>query len=412
MLSPQPIIMPDSSPGFFINRHFTYYWFVRIFTMAAFQMLAVAVGWQIYDMTESALDLGLVGLIGFAPAILFVLVAGHVADRYNRRSIVQLCNVAQCLIAAALGLASWQGWISREGIFLAAFLLGITKTFGSPTLAAMLPALVRTDDLPRAVSASSAAMQAAIISGPALGGVAYVGGAEAVYAITAGMYALSALLLGMVAYVHVPPVPTAKEDNSVFAGIAYIRRNPVLLGAISLDLFAVLLGGATALLPIFARDILHTGPWGLGLLRAAPAVGALVMSVWLTRFPLDRQVGRIMFAAVGVFGVATIVFALSTAFWLSMAALFVLGAADMISVVVRSSLVQLETPDAMRGRVNAVNFLFIGASNQLGEFESGATAALFGVVPAVILGGVGTLLVVVLWMRWFPELARRDKLVA
>ena len=405
-------IMPASSPGFFINRDFAFYWCVRIFTMAAFQMLAVAVGWQIYDLSRSAMDLGMVGLAGFLPALLFVLVAGHVADRYNRRSIVQLCNVAQCLIAVALGLASWQGWISREGIFVAAFLLGITKTFGSPTLAAMLPAIVRTDDLPRAVSASSAAMQAAIISGPALGGLAYIGGAEAVYSITALMYALSALLLGMVAYVHTPPAPVNKEDNSVFAGIAFIRRNPVLLGAISLDLFAVLLGGATALLPIFARDILQTGPWGLGLLRAAPAAGALLMSVWLARFPLNRQVGHIMFAAVAVFGFATIVFALSTSLLLSMAALSVLGASDMISVVVRSSLVQLETPDAMRGRVNAVNFLFIGASNQLGEFESGATAALFGLIPAVIIGGAGTLLVVVLWMRWFPALAGRDKLVA
>lgn len=404
--------MPASSPGLFINRDFAFYWFVRIFTMAAFQMLAVAVGWQMYDLTRSALDLGMVGLVGFLPAILFVLVAGHVADRYNRRSIVQLCNVAQCLIAAALGVASWQGWISREGIFVAAFLLGITKTFGSPTLSAMLPAIVRTADLPRAVSASSAAMQAAIISGPALGGLAYVGGAETVYSITALMYALSAVLLGMVAYTHTPPAPVSKEDSSVFAGIAFIRRNPVLLGAISLDLFAVLLGGATALLPIFARDILHTGPWGLGLLRAAPAAGALLMSVWLVRFPLDRQVGKIMFGAVAVFGVATIVFALSTSLLLSMGALFVLGAADMISVVVRSSLVQLETPDAMRGRVNAVNFLFIGASNQLGEFESGATAALFGVIPAVLLGGAGTLVVVALWMRWFPELSRRDKLVA
>lgn len=407
----QPITMPAQSPGFFINRDFAFYWFVRIFTMAAFQMLAVAVGWQIYDMTRSPFDLGMVGLVGFLPSLLFVLVAGHVADRYNRRSIVQLCNVAQCLIAVMLGIASWQGWISREGIFIAAFLLGITKAFGSPTLAAMLPALVRTEDLPRAVSASSAAMQAAIISGPALGGLAYVGGAESVYGITALMYATSAILLGLVAYTHTPPAPASKEDSSVFAGIAFIRKNPVLLGAISLDLFAVLLGGATALLPIFARDILHTGPWGLGLLRASPAAGALLMSVWLSRFPLDRQVGRIMFGAVGVFGVATIVFALSTSLLLSMSALLTLGAADMISVVVRSSLVQLETPDAMRGRVNAVNFLFIGASNQLGEFESGATAALFGVVPAVIIGGAGTLLVVALWMRWFPELTQRDKLV-
>ncbi len=408
-----PPAMTAHRPGFFINRDFAFYWFVRIFTMAAFQMLAVAVGWQIYDITRSALDLGMVGLIGFLPALLFVLVAGHVADRYNRRSIVQLCNIAQCLIAVTLGVASWQGWISREAIFIAAFLLGITKTFGSPTLAAMLPALVRTEDLPRAVSASSAAMQAAIISGPALGGIAYVGGAETVYAITALLYAASAALLGLVAYTHTPPAPVANpEDNSVFAGIAFIRKNPVLLGAISLDLFAVLLGGATALLPIFARDILQTGPWGLGLLRAAPAAGALLMSVGLAKFPLEKSVGKIMFGAVAVFGVATLVFALSTSLLLSMGALFVLGAADMISVVVRSSLVQLETPDAMRGRVNAVNFLFIGASNQLGEFESGATAALFGVIPAVIIGGAGTLLVVALWMRWFPELTQRDKLVA
>ncbi len=394
-----------------ITPDFARYFGVRILTMGGFQMLAVAVGWQLYDLTGSMMDLGLVGLVGFLPSLLFLLLAGHVADRYNRRTIVQLCNVAQALVAGALALGSAQGWLTREGIFLASFLLGASKAFSSPTLAAMLPALVKTDDLPRAVSASSAAMQVAIIAGPTLGGLLYLGGAVTVYGVTACFYLASALLLALIHYR--PPVhaDSGPRDDSVFAGLRYVWRQPVLFGAISLDLFAVLLGGATAMLPVIAKDLLQTGPEGLGLLRAAPAAGALLVSFWLAHRPIERHTGRVMFAGVAVFGLATVVLGLSTSFALSLAALLVLGGADMLSVVIRSSLVQLETPEAMRGRVNAVNFLFIGASNQLGEFRSGASAALMGLVPSIVLGGVGTLLVAGLWMWWFPALARRDRLV-
>lgn len=383
--------------------------------MMGFQMLAVAVAWQIYDLTHSVMDLGLVGLAAFLPAIFLMLTVGQVADRFDRRRVVQASHGLEALVALLLAVGSLHGWLTREGIFVCVFLLGIGKAFSAPTLAALLPALVVPLQLPRAISSSSAAMQAAIILGPAMGGFLYVAGPVAVYAAGAVLFLLSIILLGGIRRPLSTSAPTPetkkKEDTSIFAGIRFIRRQPVVLGAISLDLFAVLLGGATALLPVFAKDILYVGPLGLGLLRSAPAVGALLMSFWLARYPIERRTGKIMFASVAVFGVATIVFGLSQSFLLSLLALFTLGAADMISVVLRSSLVQLETPDAMRGRVSAVNFLFIGASNQLGEFESGLTAAWLGVVPAVIAGGMGTLVVAGLWMYWFPALRRRDRLV-
>lgn len=404
---------PADNNSFFINRDFFLYWCIRICSMMGFQMLAVAVGWQVYDLTHSALALGYVGLAGFLPAVFLVLIVGQVADRLDRRRVVQVSHIVEGLVALALAIGSVQGWVTETAIFVAVFLLGAAKAFSAPTLSALLPALVTPQQLPRAISSSSAAMQTAIILGPAAGGLLYVFGPVAVYGSGAALFIGSVILLGLVRRpVHAAPAANAsKEDRSIFAGIRFIRQQPVVLGAISLDLFAVLLGGATALLPIFARDILHTGPLGLGILRSAPAVGALVMSFWLARHPIERGAGKIMFGGVAVFGVATVVFGLSQSFLLSLAALLTLGAADMISVVVRSSLIQLETPDAMRGRVSAVNFLFIGASNQLGEFESGATAAWFGTVPAVVLGGIGTLIVVSLWMHWFPQLAKRDKLV-
>ncbi|MDQ8036703.1 MAG: MFS transporter [Pedobacter sp.] len=403
----------EARPGFFINRDFSFYWCIRVAAMMAFQMLAVAVGWQVYDMTGSAMALGYVGLAGFIPAVLLVLVTGQVADRFDRRRVVQAGHILEGSVAAVLALGSWQGWLSVEGIFIAVFLLGVGKSFSSPSLAALLPSLVKTNELPRAISAASAAMQTAIIVGPALGGFIYVAGPAVLYGTGTTLFLLCVILLGLIKKPAAPekPVISNPEDKSVFAGFRYIRSQPVVLGAISLDLFAVLLGGATAMLPIIAKDLLHAGPTALGFLRSAPAAGALLVSFWLTRNPIERRAGHVMFAGVAVFGIATIVLGLSTSFWLSMASLAVLGGADMLSVVIRSSLIQLETPDAMRGRVNAVNFVFIGASNQLGEFRSGATAALMGLVPSIILGGVGTLAVVGLWMWWFPQLAKRDKLV-
>ncbi|MFC5697872.1 MFS transporter [Pseudomonas sp. GCM10022186] len=400
---PQPTLLRHHRP-------FLAFWFARVCTASGFQMITVAIGWHIYELTGSVLDLGLVGLVEFLPRVLFMLHTGHVADRFDRRRVAALCQVLQALVAGVLVFASATDSASRELIFLMAFVLGAARAFEMPATQALLPNVVPRELFPRAVAASASAMQAATIVAPALGGLLYAVGSLWVYGPTAVIYlAACALMLGLSSSQQQANKAPANLDN-LLAGIRFIRSRPDILGAISLDLFAVLLGGATALLPVFAKDILLTGPWGLGLLRSAPAVGALLMSFWLARFPIERNVGRIMFTSVGVFGVATIAFGLSTSFWFSLAVLAVLGAADMISMVIRGAFVQLHTPDEMRGRVSAVNGLFIGASNQLGEFESGVTAAWFGTVPAVVMGGVGTLLVTGLWIKLFPTLAKRDRL--
>lgn len=396
------------------HRPFVAFWFARIFTASAFQMLTVAIGWNLYQLTGNVMDLGWVGLIEFAPRVLFMLHTGHVADRYDRRRVAALCQSLQAMIALTLAISSLSGSITREMIFILAFLLGAARSFELPTTQALLPSIVPVALFPRAVAAAQAAQaaqQSATIVAPAFGGLLYAFGSVWVYGPSVVLYLIAALLM-----INLPARQVALNKgkatmHSLLAGIRFIRSRPDILGAISLDLFAVLLGGATALLPVFAKDILLTGPWGLGMLRSAPAVGALLMSLWLARFPFERKVGRTMFTAVGIFGVATIAFGLSTSFWFSMAVLVVLGAADMISMVIRASFVQLETPDEMRGRVSAVNGLFIGASNQLGEFESGATAHWLGTVPAVVLGGVGTLFIAGLWIKLFPGLAKRDRLV-
>jgi MFS family permease len=389
---------------------FLRFWAGRVAGTMANQMLMVALGWQMYDLTHSAWNLGLVGLFQFVPALALALVAGHVADRHDRRHIVSLALTLQLLAALLLLLATHEHWLSRDLILGVSLLLGVARSFQMTAQQALTPLLVPAAILARAMAFSSSGMQAAIIGGPALGGFLYAAGAGVVYAACAGLFVLAAALVWSARYDH-KPVPRAPVTlDTLLAGVRFIRAKPVVLGAISLDLFAVLLGGAVALLPIYARDILHAGPEGLGLLRGAPAVGALLMSLVLARWTITRRAGAILFACVAIFGATTIVFGLSTWFWLSMAALFVNGAADMVSVVVRQTLVQLDTPDEMRGRVSAVNSIFIGASNQLGEFESGATAALFGPVGAVVAGGVGTLVVVGLWMRWFPELRHRTSL--
>ncbi|MEC4560589.1 MFS transporter [Pseudomonas inefficax] len=403
--------MSDSAPQLLRHhRPFLAFWLARVFTASGFQMLTVAIGWHLYQLTGNVLDLGLVGLVEFAPRVLFMLHTGHVADRYDRRKVAALCQSLQGLIALALALGSATDHVTRELIFALAFLLGATRSFEMPATQALLPNVVPAGLFPRAVAASASATQAATIVAPAVGGFLYAFGSIWVYGPTVALYAIACVLtLSLQARGQVAQRGRASIE-SLLAGIRFIRSRPDILGAISLDLFAVLLGGATALLPVFAKDILLTGPLGLGLLRSAPAVEALLMSLWLARFPFERNVGRTMFTAVGVFGVATIAFGLSTSFWFSLAVLVVLGAADMISMVIRGAFVQLETPDEMRGRVSAVNGLFIGASNQLGEFESGVTAHWFGTVPAVVLGGVGTLLVTGVWIKLFPTLARRDRL--
>ncbi len=391
---------------------FTRYWLGDTGAVLAYQMLVVAVGWQIYDLTNSAMSLGLIGLAQFLPQFLLALVVGHVADRYDRRLVSFICMLVQCALAALMAFGAYTGRLSSEGIYVCAFLIGGAQAFQSPTMRAMLPSLVGENRLAKYIAWNTGARKAAVVIGPVAGGLLYLLGVDVVFGASAVLFlAASALVVG----IRLPRVVTRHEPvtlKSIFGGISYIRGNRIVLGAISMDLFATLLGGATALLPIYARDILEAGPWGLGVLRAAPAVGALLMSVYLVRWPLRRHVGRVLMVSVAAFGLATVVFGLSRSLPLSLMALMVLGAADMISMVIRGSLVQLETPEAMRGRVSAVNSLFTGTSNQLGQFESGVTAAWFGTVPAVVIVGIGALLVVALWMRLFPGLAKRNLLTS
>lgn len=387
------------------------FWISRLSSAFGFQMLSVAVGWQIYDITGSALDLGLIGLAQFIPALVLAIPAGHIADQFNRRRVAVICQSGEWLFIALLAAGSLLNRLDESTILLLICIISVFRTVASPSSRSMVPALVPPAILPKALAINASGGQTASIAGPALGGLLYLAGPTCVYTTTAVLYLVSITMLARLNYQYTVPPRRPLSLSTLFGGITFIRSNPVLLGVLSLDLFAVLLGGATALLPMFARDILHTGPEGLGLLRSAPAVGALLMSLALAQFSLRRHVGMTMFAAVAGFGIATIVFALSTSLWLSLAALFLLGAFDMISMVIRSTLVQLETPDTMRGRVNAVNGIFINTSNQLGEFESGIAAALMGAVGATLFGGIGTLLVVGLWMWMFPQIRKRQQLV-
>ncbi len=387
---------------------FVLFWFARVFSAIAFQISAVAVGWQIYALTGSAFHLGMVGLVQFLPMVLLTLAAGHVADRYDRRLIVRTCQAIMGFAVAMLVLGNFTGWLHTAGIYVVVAAIGASRSFEHPTLNALLPGLVEASILPKAAAASSSAVQTAFIIGPALGGLLYTAGPTVAYAMAATLFFAASISVSLIKIERLPQRTVPKGFDSIFSGITFIRGRPAVLGAISLDLFAVLLGGATALLPIYARDILHTGPWGLGMLRSAPAIGALSMSFILARYPIGRNIGRRMFTGVIVFGLATMLFAISKSVFLSIGALVVLGAADVVSVVIRMTLVQLSTPDQMRGRVSAVNSLFIGTSNQLGEFESGLTAALFGTIPAVLIGGIGTIIVALVWMRLFPELRRAD----
>jgi MFS family permease len=389
---------------------FLFFLLSRSLSRFSSQVAAVAIGWQIYDITGSAFDLGMVGLVQFLPTALLVFVAGHAADRFERKRVVQLCQVAEALTALFLAVSTYAGWLDAVQIYIATFVIGIAGAFESPATAALLPLIAPQGSLQRATAISSGAAQVATITGPAIGGLAYVFAPSLPYLIVVAFWLAGAILTGFLRPAQQATLKDENADNDLYAGVRFIRNNPAILGTISLDLFAVLLGGVVALLPIYARDILHTGPLGLGILRAAPAVGALFMTIVLARHTINRHVGLRMFQAVIIFGVATVVFALSQWMWLSAASLAILGAADTVSVVIRFSLVQLSTPDEMRGRVGAVNFLFINASNQLGQFESGVTAALFGTVPAAVLGGVGTVAIALLWMKLFPSLRKVERL--
>jgi len=382
----------------------------RFIATVAIQVQSVAIGWQVYAMTHSTLALGLVGLCQFLPMFLLTLPAGDITDRFNQRRVYSLAAALQaCCSGLFLALSIF---LPRTAwpFYVVLVLFGAARGFAGPSGGSLLPFLVPQERLTKSLAFSSSVFTAAVISGPALGGFLYVLGPSHVYSLCIAGFVGAALIVARLGGRRFTPEATdASRYERVAEGVRFVRTRPVVLGAISLDLFAVLLGGATALLPVYARDILHVGPEGLGILRSAPAVGSFTSAFLLTQRPIKRHVGAKMFAVVALFGIATIVFGLSTNFFLSLAALFALGSTDMVSVFVRSSLIQLSTPDAMRGRVSAVNMLFIGASNELGEFESGVTAALFGTVPAVVLGGVGTLAVVALWMKLFPPLRKVDR---
>jgi MFS family permease len=382
----------------------------KLMSNVANQMLGVAVGWQIYALTDSALNLGLIGLVQFLPPVTLTLFAGQAADRYDRRRILCVCYTLEFIAVAGLLLATLLFSRPVSLMYLLLLLNGIGRAFESPSMQSLLPAMIPRSLFSRAVAASSSATQMAMIGGPAIGGLLYGLGPEVVYGVA------SLLLLGAcgtIVFLGRPPMPAQRPKvtwASVFGGLRFIWRRQIVLGAISLDLFAVLFGGATALLPIFARDALQLGPVGLGILRSAPAVGALIVAIALSRYPIKHRAGAVLLWAVAVFGAATIVFGLSGDFFVSLLALIVIGGSDMFSVAIRETLVQVATPEDMRGRVAAVSALFVGTSNQLGAFESGVTADWFGAVGSVLLGGCATILVVLLWAGCFPRLRRVDRM--
>lgn len=393
------------------HRGFALFIAMRIISQFGTQIIAVAVGWQVYDLTRNPADLGLVGLFQFAPAFFLILVTGAAADRYNRRMIAGICFVGEAICSAVILYLTWTGTITVGIIFFLLVLFGVGRAFVNPATQSLVPNLVPEKDLPSAVALASSSWQVATIVGPAIGGVLYGIGAEIAYGAAFAFFLIGALCAFLIPKPPHKTVPERPSWRSLSAGLRYIWNEKIVLGAISLDLFAVLLGGAMALLPAFARDILDVGPWGLGLLRSASGVGSLAMGLYLTSRPIRDNAGVMMFVAVALFGLFNIVFGLSTIVWLSILMLFAMGAADMVSIYVRETLIQLRTPDWVRGRVNAVNMVFIGASNELGAFRAGMVAALIGVVPAVLVGGIGTIAVAGLWAWWFPELRKVRRLL-
>ena len=391
------------------QRPFVLFWLARLAATTGYQMLALLIGWKIYALTGSAFDLGLVGLIQFVPAVVLTLLIGHAADRYDRRTIVRVAQIVYAVAALMITAALIAGVLTRDLLFAVVFMIGCARAFDMPTGHSLVPSLVPPKLLARAVAAWSSANQVAVISGPALGGLIYAFNPVIVSALCTVFFTAAVVF---VTYVRPRSQPQSREPptlRSALTGFAFIRHRPRLLGVISLDLFVILLGGATALLPVYAKDILNSGPIGLGLLRSAPAAGALLTTIVLSHYPIERWIGPAMFASVAIFGIATVAFGLSTWMPLSLVALAVLGASDSISVVIRFTLVQIETPEDKRGRVSAVNYLFVGSSNTLGDFESGTVAAWLGAVPAVLIGGFGSLLIAGLWMLFFPTLRRIDR---
>jgi MFS family permease len=387
------------------QRDFIRFLSARLLATLAAQMQIVAVGWQVYAITKDPLDLGLIGLSQFVPFVLLVLPAGQVADRYDRRRILQLCYAGEVVCALLLLAFTIRGMTMAWPVFAAMVLLGCARAFSMPTGQALLPNLVPPEQFGRAVALNSSVFQIATVAGPALGGVVYLAGPKVVYAVVATLAALSMILMiGLRSGGRTSESDEPTSWQALLSGLRFVWSRQLVLGAISLDLVAVFFGGAMALLPVYASDILHVGPAGLGWLRTAPGIGASVCALWLALHPISRHVGPWMFGGVAVFGVATVVFGISTSFVVSLICLIVLGAADMVSVYIRHLLVQLETPDAIRGRVSAVSAVFIGASNELGDFESGITAKWWGVVRSVVIGGVATIAVTGIWIRLFPGL--------
>lgn len=386
---------------------------IRAADELAAQMLNVAIGWYVYTATHDPMSLAYVGLAQFVPNFGMSLFAGQAADRFNRRKVVGVSLGIQALCLAIFGAWSTAMAPSARPVYLLLIILGAARAFASPAMSAVLPNIARGGEFPRAVAATSSAFQICTIAGPAVGGLLYAFSGPGTFAVVTVLYFVAMMQTGSLSAegATADHSPSESADKSLLAGVRYVRTNPLLLSLISLDLFAVLLGGVTALLPIYAKDILAVGPIGLGCLRCAPGVGAAVIGVALAHRTIDRNAGKLMLRCVAGFGLATVGFALSRNFWLSLAALVVAGGFDMVSMVIRQTLVQISTPDAMRGRVSAVNWAFIGASSELGEFESGATAALFGTVPAALLGGLGTLAIVAVWSKLFPELREADELV-
>ncbi|MBB5664401.1 MFS family permease [Rhizobium leguminosarum] len=396
----------------FRHSSYTRFFLARFLLSFSQQIVSVAVGWQMYDQTGKAIYLGLIGLVQFLPSLLLMLVTGSVADRYNRRAIAALCSLVSALCTLALLIMTVMGTFTPLPVFAVLLIFGIERAFMSPAVQSLAPNLVPEHALSNAIAWNSSSWQLAAITGPVIGGLLYGVSATTAYTVAVIFSILGAALLYMIPKPVQKTTGEAKSWAMILGGFSFIRAEKVVLGAISLDLFAVLLGGATALMPIFARDILTLGPWGLGLLRAAPGLGAIVMAIFLAAYPLKHRAGIYMFIGVALFGLGTIVFGMSTNTEVSIAALALMGAADMVSVYVRESLIALWTPDQLRGRVNAVNMVFVGASNELGEFRAGTMASIFGAVPAVVIGGIGTLAVAAIWASSFPKLRRIDTLDA
>ncbi|HEY2352495.1 MAG TPA: MFS transporter [Candidatus Acidoferrum sp.] len=396
----------------FAFRNFRLFQVARFCMVLALEMQSVAVGWQIYEITHRPLDLGYVGLAQFLPGILLFLVSGHIVDRHHRRNVLVLCYCGYVVCSSLLLLVALRAGHSVTWIYVVLVLVGVVRSFNGPVSRAILPQLVPEEHFPSAVAWASSVFQAATILGPAVGGVAYAAFRGPAFVYGAAAFAASVAVLATLQIKSEAKARPREPINltTVLAGFHYIWREKLILGSISLDLFAVLLGGAVALLPVYAREILMTGPWGLGLLRSAPAVGAAAMAIFLAYRPLRRKAGLTMLWCVAGFGVFTVLFGISHSLVFSLVALVLVGATDMVSVVVRGTLIQVATPDEMRGRVNAVDMMFIGASNEFGQFESGVTAHWFGTVPAVVFGGIGTLLVTALWAWRFPELRNADRL--